>query len=98
MAVREDKVIIRLTPELKTEFQEMAESMGMTMSGLGAFVIGNYMKEEKRKQEMQKSLLEQITPQFMDSIQNIDLSDPRILKTMAETFTHLAANQNVKDS
>lgn len=87
---RDDKIIIRVSEEMKNNFQQLAESMGMTMSGLGAFVIGNYLREETYKREMQEKLLKDITPQFMDSINNIDLSDPRIAKAMEETFKHLA--------
>lgn len=96
MAVREDKVIIRLTPELKAEFQELAESMGMTMSGLGAFVIGNFMKQEKTKSEMNQKLLEKIAPQFMESINKVDMDDPRIMKTMSETISMLMTQNQSK--
>lgn len=87
---REEKIIIRVSEEMKTDFQTLAESMGMTMSGLGAFVIGNYMREETYKREMQEKLLEQIAPQFLDTVNNVNLDDPRVTKAIAETFSRLA--------
>jgi len=97
---REDKIIIRVTEELKTEFQAMAESMGMTMSGLGAYVIGNYMKEEKYKREMQQKMLDQMmSPQMLEGIDKfIDLGDPRIAKMISQAFSGIAAQNTLLKS
>lgn len=45
---REDKVIIRLSVEKKEEFQRLAEELGMTMSALGAYVIGNFLRTQRK--------------------------------------------------
>lgn len=45
---RDDKVIIRLSVEKKEEFQKLAEDLGMTMSALGAYVIGNFLRTQKK--------------------------------------------------
>jgi len=48
MAEREVKVIVRLTAEKKEEFQRLAEELGITMSALGAYVIGNFLRTQKK--------------------------------------------------
>jgi len=90
---REEKIIIRVSEEMKTSFQSLAESMGMTMSGLGAYVIGNFMKEEKYRREMQSKLLEQISPQMFNAMEHINLDDPRLAKTISEAFSHIATQK-----
>lgn len=86
---RDDKIIIRVSEDMKKDFQSLAESMGMTMSGLGAFVVGNYMREEKHKRDMQLRLLDQVTPQFLDAVNKVDLDDPRLMQSVSDTITKL---------
>jgi antitoxin component of RelBE/YafQ-DinJ toxin-antitoxin module len=89
---REEKIIIRVSEDMKNSFQALAEEMGMTMSGLGSFVIGNFIREEKHRRLMQEKMLEQISPQLTDSlINNVDLNDPRVADAIAKTFQTLAA-------
>jgi antitoxin component of RelBE/YafQ-DinJ toxin-antitoxin module len=45
---REEKVIIRLSADKKDEFQRLAEELGMTMSALGAYVIGNFLRTQRK--------------------------------------------------
>lgn len=48
MATREKKVIVRLSPEKHEEFQRLADELGLTMSALGAYVIGNFLRTQKK--------------------------------------------------
>jgi hypothetical protein len=88
---REEKIVIRVDEKTKNEFQTMAESLGMTMSALGSYLIGNYLKDERYKREMQMRMLEQFSPQMMDFADKIDMSnlDPRMNQTIADTIAHL---------
>lgn len=90
---REEKIVIRVSEEMKDSFQELATTLGMTMSSLGSFVIGNFIREETYKRQMQEKLLEQVAPQIVDSINGVDLNDPRIAKVIADTFSGLANQQ-----
>jgi len=45
---REAKVVIRLVEEKKDEFQELADQLGMSMSSLGSFVIGQWIYQQKQ--------------------------------------------------
>lgn len=51
---REAKIIIRIKEDVKQKFQAHAESVGMSVSGLGAYVIGLWIyKQEKDAKEVQ---------------------------------------------
>ena len=48
MAQREKKVIVRLSEEKHEEFQRLADELGLTMSALGAYVIGNFLRTQRK--------------------------------------------------
>lgn len=48
MAQREKKVVVRLSEEKHEEFQRLADELGLTMSALGAYVIGNFLRTQKK--------------------------------------------------
>lgn len=51
---REAKIIIRIKQDVKEKFQTHAENLGMTVSGLGAYVIGLWLlKQEPDRKEVQ---------------------------------------------
>lgn len=45
--VRQAKVIIRINDKMKETFQEYADRLGMTTSGLGSYVIGQWVDMQK---------------------------------------------------
>lgn len=53
MAARDDKVIIRITEDIKLQFQKQAEKRGMTMSSLGAYVIGDWVRGQLEGERIQ---------------------------------------------
>lgn len=69
---RENKVMIRLTDDIKNDFKQMAEDYGMTISALGSYVIGKYVQEEKRKRKLQEEML---NPMVEKVSQNLDYSE-----------------------
>lgn len=51
---RDEKVIIRLREDVKKEFQRIAEEYGLTISALGAFVIGKFVSENSSSRKGEK--------------------------------------------
>lgn len=45
---REDKVIIRLNGQVKEEFKKIADEHGLTVSAMGAYVLGQFVRTQKR--------------------------------------------------
>ncbi|MCL6588178.1 MAG: hypothetical protein K6T72_17085 [Anoxybacillus sp.] len=54
---RDERIIIRLRADVKEEFQDMAEQMGMTISALGSYVIGKFVVDHKRNRELQEKMI-----------------------------------------
>jgi len=48
LAARDEKVMIRLSSDVKKEFQALANEYGMTMSAMAAFVIGQFVRTQRR--------------------------------------------------
>jgi len=47
---RDCKVMIRLHEDVKNELQVCAEEYGLSMSAFGAFVLGEYLRNQKKVQ------------------------------------------------
>lgn len=58
--MREAKLAIRLNETIKDRLQEYAESYGLSMSQLAAFIIGSWISNQER---IAKPLIEQIVNQ-----------------------------------
>lgn len=63
---RDEKVVIRLTDDVKAEFQTVAESMGMTISSLGSYVIGDYLRRLKNDKVIMEKMAAQAVTYFAD--------------------------------
>lgn len=63
---RDEKVVIRLTDDVKNEFQEVAGTMGMTISALGSYVIGDYLRRLKND----KAIVEKMASQTVNYFAN----------------------------
>lgn len=68
MAEREAKVIVRLTVEKKEEFQQLAEELGITMSALGAYVIGNFIRTQKKVLDPLVSEMGEVAKQAVERV------------------------------
>lgn len=77
MASRQERIIVRLNPDMKERFQEIAGQYGITMSALGAYVIGQWVVNqegirtqipEKIKEVMLATIGEEmgVIPDFVD--------------------------------
>lgn len=66
--VRDEKVIIRLAPHIKGRVQEIAEEMGVTMSGYIAHVIGSHVVTNDA---MTRGLPEQIRGVLVESMKDV---------------------------
>lgn len=90
---RDAKIVIRVPDEIKAEFAVVAESMGMTSSSLGAYVIGKYLSDERYKRGLNDKMLEMVTPQIVDKASSIDLDNPEMLQILSKTFQALSNQQ-----
>lgn len=45
---RDQFVKVRLNADIKAEFQELANEYGMTMSALGSYVVGSFVKQQRK--------------------------------------------------
>jgi len=55
---RDEKVMIRLTTDVKSELQIHAENYGMTMSSLGSFIIGKWLADQRGLKPLQDKMTE----------------------------------------
>ncbi|HNX28696.1 MAG TPA: hypothetical protein PKN87_04710 [Syntrophomonadaceae bacterium] len=46
---RDTRVTIKVTAELRNELDNLAQSYGLTMSSLGAFIIGQFMESVRER-------------------------------------------------
>jgi hypothetical protein len=45
---RDQFVKVRINSYIKEEFQKLADEYGMTMSALGSYVIGSFVKQQRK--------------------------------------------------
>lgn len=45
---REERIVVKVSYEVKEKFQEYAEAYGLTMSSLAAFVIGQWLNGQEK--------------------------------------------------
>jgi antitoxin component of RelBE/YafQ-DinJ toxin-antitoxin module len=45
---RDEFVKVRINAHIKGEFQKLADEYGMTMSALGSYVIGSFVKQQRK--------------------------------------------------
>lgn len=84
---RDEKIIIRLTEDVKGEFQMLAEELGMTISALGSYVIGAYVREQKNKMAFQEKMISPMMQELSRmSVEKVDSGE------LAQFF-ELAAQQ-----
>jgi hypothetical protein len=94
---RDEKVVIRLRADVKEEFQRMAEELGMTISSLGSYVIGKFVRENKKSAALQEKMIEPMIDEMVkafvdDSDKNIQLAG--IFEMMAEAVRQRVEVQN----
>jgi GH24 family phage-related lysozyme (muramidase) len=56
---RDEKLMIRLEERTKLKFQEWADRYGVTMSALGAVVIGQWIAQQERAMQERDFVLQQ---------------------------------------
>lgn len=92
---RDEKLIIRLTDDVKDEFQTIAEGMGMTMSALGSFVVGDFVRRTKDEKVMREKMMEVASDKMTAAIAEM-FADPdfdRKAEQFASEFLQNAINQ-----
>lgn len=84
---RDERINIRLRADVKEEFQRMADELGMTISALGSYVIGKFVRENKKNAALQEKMLEPMIDEMVkafvdDSEENVQLAG--IFEMMAD--------------
>ncbi|MFB7138010.1 MULTISPECIES: hypothetical protein [Terrabacteria group] len=51
---RDEKLVIRLVESVKEDFQAYSEELGMTMSALGSYVVGEWIRQQKNKERLEE--------------------------------------------
>lgn len=62
---RDDYIKVRLTEDMKVAFQTIANEYGMTMSALGSYIVGSYVKQQRR---IIDPLLDSLGEKIIDSV------------------------------
>lgn len=92
---RDYKIGLRLTQDMKQRFESIAEHMGMSVSGLAAYVIGDYVTKFEERQAMQKKMMdssvETITKMADDRFKTEDMS--KIFSMFAEQLMSQPKNE-----
>lgn len=84
---RDEKVVIRLTPEIKQEFQSMAEEYGMTISALGSYCIGKFIRQQKNEQQLQEKMIPTLTENMAKGLNIDDIQLSRVFEQMAKSMS-----------
>jgi hypothetical protein len=66
--VRDEKIIIKLSAEKKGELQAISEQMGVSMSAIGAYIIGQWLMQQ---QMINKPLMEKMNNLLADTIKEM---------------------------
>lgn len=93
---RDEKVVIRLTDDVKSEFQVVAESMGMTISSLGSYVIGDYLRRLKSDRAItEKMAIAAVNYMAEGSMNRMfeKLGDEKLMSVMGNVVKELGAAQ-----
>lgn len=65
---RDEKIMVRLSAEIKDEFQRLAEEHGVTMSALAAYVIGQYVRTQRRVIEPMTQQMAEVARQAIEHV------------------------------
>jgi hypothetical protein len=67
---RDEKIMIRLTTQIKDELQIAAESYGMTMSTLGSYIIGKWLSDQRKIRPLTEKITGEAVKLMGDAITN----------------------------
>lgn len=86
--MRDATVQIRLKPEMRDKLSAYADRLGVPMSSLGAFVIGNFLDQQERVMgpTIQK-MVESITKAMVDEMKGQEAILEEHLGQFVESFT-----------
>jgi len=57
---REEKIMVRIKEEVKNEFQKKANEYGLTMSALAAYIIGQWVYQQRMMDPLYSQLGDKI--------------------------------------
>lgn len=61
--VRDEKIIVKLSAEKKGQLQDISEKMGVSMSAIGAYIIGQWLMQQEL---VTKPLIDRMGNQMAD--------------------------------
>lgn len=47
---RSEQIMVRLSPEIKEQFQHYSEKRGFSMSAMAAYLVSEFIREEESRQ------------------------------------------------
>lgn len=81
---RDEKVIIRLSPDIKEKFERIANEQGLPMSTYGSVIIGQHVHQhEVMKQKMVEAVKDAVTR----ALNELFSSEPEKLIELAKAET-----------
>lgn len=75
---RDEKIYFKLTSEKKAELEEIADAYGLTMSGLCAFVMGQWLHQQKHVMRPMMEGIQGVVKQAVESeLERLSKAEPQ---------------------
>jgi len=89
---RETKIVLKVTEEIKNDLQDRAKRYGMTMSALGAYVIGQWLENQvTAREQIMKTIAEQGKAMGAKSL------DQLMTREMFQDMIRVIAEESIKN-
>lgn len=103
---REEKLVLKLEEKMKFQFQQYADQFGVTMSALGAFVIGQWVTSQNRLEAYNERLVAETAAAVQSRTSSISVDEgldslmgrPELIQKLFETFSELDRGKGQGDS
>lgn len=69
---RDEKLVIKLEERMKFQFQAYADRMGVTMSALGAFVVGQWVDAQNRLNSVSENMVTESINAVQKKVDSMD--------------------------
>jgi len=79
---REEKIVIRVAPEIKEKFERQASNLGLSMSSYGASLIFKEIKNHERMEKMTETMHTDI----QDTFKKLFVGDEATMKKFVDVI------------
>lgn len=62
--VRDEKIIVKMSADRKAELQQISEEMGVSMSAIGAYIIGQWLMQQRAMKQV-------VMPKMLDVMEGL---------------------------